>query len=210
MRKYFVKLFLAGSMVGCLGMTACSTGMEASRPVPVDLSQFHTGDSRFNVVSVAGAPQGSITDATGPCDIYKLYTTGLGGFGKGVVTAGETITDIGTLGLAEIIWTPVQAGTRPREHTVMFCYDKDDKLVSVLSRDPSKDNSSKFAQAPAITSVGHPTASASTAAGASSAPATGAVNPQSVSSTVEQAPAPVGNLANEVPAGNVTAPAVTN
>lgn len=89
MRKVSVKLPVIASMIGLLGMTACSTGMEANRPVPVDLSQFHAGDSRFNVVSVVGAPEGSMNDTAGPCDIYSLYTTGLGGFGKGVITGAK-------------------------------------------------------------------------------------------------------------------------
>src|SRR6201998_2522735 len=140
MRKVSVKLPVIASMIGLLGMTACSAGMEASRPVPVDLSQFHAGDSRFNVVSGVGGAKGTIDDIAGPCDIYSLYTTGLGGFGKGVVTGSEVITDVATLGLAEIIWTPVQASTRPRQHTVTFCYDRNERLLSMLSRDPAANN----------------------------------------------------------------------
>ena len=112
------------------GLSACSVGMEASRPTPVDISQFKAGAQRLDVVSKLGAPEGNITVSTGPCDIYQLYTTGLGGFGKGVVTGTEVLTDIGTLGLAEIIWSPAQAMTRPEKRTVLFCY-AGDKLVSV-------------------------------------------------------------------------------
>lgn len=198
MRQLFVKLPAAVGVVGFLSMTACSTGMEANRPVPVDLSQFHPGDSRFNVVSVAGAPEGSITDTSGPCDVYKLYTTGLGGFGKGVITAGETITDIGTLGLAEIIWTPVQAGTKPHEHTVMFCYDKNDRLLSVLSRDPSKDNSDKFSKTPETTVSTAVAVAPPVSVAPALAPVTGAANPAVGTQ--------VGDLSNEVqsPAGAPT------
>jgi hypothetical protein len=111
--------------------------MEARRPVPVDLSQFHPGADRVDVVSTIGAPAGQINEKAGVCDVYSLYTTGLGGFGKGLVTAGETITDIGTLGLAEIFWTPIQAGTQPSPHTVVFCYDNDDKLTAITDKNPT-------------------------------------------------------------------------
>jgi len=108
--------------------------MEAHRPVPVNLAQFKPGERRVDVVSVVGAPEGQITQPAGPCDIYGLYTTGAGAFGKGVVTAGEVLTDVATLGLAEVIWTPVQAGTQPKKHTVLFCYDKKEQLIGMTNK----------------------------------------------------------------------------
>jgi hypothetical protein len=117
--------------LGLLSLTACSVGMEASRPEPVDISQFKAGMPRLDVVSKIGAPEGDVTAATGPCDVYQLYTTGLGAFGKGVVTGTEVLTDIGTLGLAEIIWSPAQAMTKQEKRTVLFCYDGAGDLVSM-------------------------------------------------------------------------------
>ena len=199
MRKAFAKFSAAAGMLGFLGMSACSTSMEANRPVPVNLAQFHPGDSRFNVVSVAGAPEGSINDTAGPCDIYQLYTTGMGGFGKGMLTAGETITDIGTLGLAEIIWTPVQAGTRPRQHTVMFCYDHNEHLISVLNRDPSKNNSSKFAATPEVVEQSSAPA-ASNAPAVASATQPSATPTATAASPVQASSAQAGDLSKELPA----------
>ncbi|HEY1856160.1 hypothetical protein [Acidocella sp.] len=124
----------AWTTLALLGLAGCSEGMEERRPVPVNISQFKPGENRINVVSVVGAPQGSLSDQGDTCDVYKLYTTGLGGFGKGVVTGAEALTDVGTLGLAELIWTPVQAGTQPVPHTVIFCYDKNDKLASITNK----------------------------------------------------------------------------
>jgi hypothetical protein len=49
-------------------------------------------------------------------------------------TAGEALTDVATLGIAEIFWTPIQPGAQPGTHTVLFCYDKSQKLVSVTSK----------------------------------------------------------------------------
>jgi len=130
MKTYFqLPAWLAAMLLG-----ACSAGMEAHRPVPVNLSQFKPGESRLDVVSVVGAPEGQITQPAGPCDVYGLYTTGVGGFGKGVITAGEVLTDVATLGVAEIIWTPVQAGTQPKKHTVLFCYDHNEKLIGMTNK----------------------------------------------------------------------------
>ena len=202
MRKVSTRLPVIAGMIGLLGMTACSTGMEASRPVPVDLSQFHPGVSRFNVVSVVGAPKGSIDDTAGPCDIYSLYTTGLGGFGKGVVTGSEVITDVATLGLAEIIWTPVQASTRPRQHTVMFCYDHNEHLLSLLSRDPAANNAGKFRQTPEMVVP----ANSTTNAPATPTQATTAANhapvtqPAATVSPQQASGGTVGDLSKELPA----------
>jgi len=120
-------------------LTACSSGTENARPDPVDLSQFGKGTTRFTVIGAVGNPQGSVTQPnTRRCDIYQLYTSGLSAGGKAAMAAGETVTDIATLGLAEIVWTPVHAGTRPRIHTVLFCYDDAQHLVELFDKDPSE------------------------------------------------------------------------
>ncbi len=70
------------------------------------------------------------------CDVYKLYTRGPGGVGKGVIAAGEGAADVVTLGLAEVIFTPLEAGTRNARHSVTFCYEKDGKLLSFNDAPP--------------------------------------------------------------------------
>ncbi|GBQ91329.1 hypothetical protein AA0535_2268 [Asaia krungthepensis NRIC 0535] len=51
--------------------------------------------------------------------------------------AGEVLTSVATLGLAQVIWAPVKAGTRPQLHTVLFCYGRTDKLVDIYDTDPT-------------------------------------------------------------------------
>ena len=53
------------------------------------------------------------------------------GVGKGAIAAGEAVGDVLTLGLSEVVFTPIEGGTRNARHTVTFCYDKDNKLVSL-------------------------------------------------------------------------------
>jgi hypothetical protein len=52
-----------------------------------------------------------------------------------VIAAGEAASDVVTLGLAEVLWTPVEAATRNSKHTVLFCYDADGKLLSAEESD---------------------------------------------------------------------------
>ena len=113
----------------------CSVVMEASRPDPVDISQFIIGESRVQVISQIGAPEATVKDGDLSCDVYKLYTRGPGALGKGAIATTEAVADVFTFGLAEVVTTPVEGATSNKKHTVMFCYDKDDKLVRTKESD---------------------------------------------------------------------------
>jgi hypothetical protein len=83
--------------------------MEATRPDPVDMSQFAVGESRTQVVGVVGAPTATVKDGDHSCDVYKLYRRGPDAVGKGAIGAGKAVADVFTLGLTEVIFTPVEA-----------------------------------------------------------------------------------------------------
>ena len=114
-----------------IGLSGCSTVMEATRPDPVRLNKFVVGESRFDVLAQLGAPVVA-REKKGDqmCDIYKLYTHGPNGVEKGAVAAGEAVADVLTWGLFEVIATPGEAATKNKLHAVVFCYSPDDKLVS--------------------------------------------------------------------------------
>jgi hypothetical protein len=105
--------------------------MEATRPDPVDINQFAVGENRMAVIQSIGSPVGNVKNGGDNCDVYKLYTKGPGDIGKGAIAATEVVADVFTLGLAEIITTPVEAATRNSQHTVTFCYDADNKIASI-------------------------------------------------------------------------------
>jgi hypothetical protein len=102
-------------------LCACSVVMEASRPVPVDISQFAIGEGRPQVVETLGAPVATVKEGDSSCDVYKICTRGPGGAGKGAVAATEAVADVFTLGLAEVISSPVEGATKSAKHTVTFC-----------------------------------------------------------------------------------------
>jgi hypothetical protein len=105
--------------------------MEASRPDPVDLSQFHVGQHRLDVIKVVGTPVSSVSDGLKSCDVYRLYTHGPGGAGRAGIAFAEVVADIYTLGLAEVISTPIEAGTKNSLHTVTMCYSQFGTLASI-------------------------------------------------------------------------------
>src|SRR5271155_4925752 len=117
--------FLPALVCGVLG--ACSPVMEATRPDPVDLTQFVPGEDRLKVIAEVGAPlareekDDDKDDDEGYCEVYKLYTKGPGAAGKGAIAAGEAVGDVLTLGLAEVLFTPAEAATRNSKHAVIFC-----------------------------------------------------------------------------------------
>jgi hypothetical protein len=105
--------------------------MEATRPTPVDLAQFHSDETRDEVVERLGSPSGEVTESdSATCDIYQLYTHGYGAGGKVPVALLEGAADVFTLGLAEVVTSPVEYATKNQTHPVTFCY-KNGKLLRV-------------------------------------------------------------------------------
>ncbi len=119
----------AALLLAIAGSAGCSVVMEATRPTPVNLSQFDPGESRDEVISMIGAPTGSANASDGAsCDSYQLYTRGYGAGGKVGIAVLEGAADVFTLGLAEAVSSPVEGATRNEKHSVLFCY-KDSKLA---------------------------------------------------------------------------------
>lgn len=116
-------------------LCGCAPVMEATRPDPVDISQFIVGENRIKILSDIGSPVASTPEGKNSCDIYKLYTRGPGAVGKGAIAVTEAVADVLTLGLTEIVFTPAEGATRNSKHTVIFCYSPDNKLASVNESD---------------------------------------------------------------------------
>jgi hypothetical protein len=70
-------------------------------------------------------------DGPKSCDIYHLYTKGPNAAGKAGIALVEGAADVFTLGLAEVVTTPVEAGTKNSLYPVTMCYDKTAVLLSV-------------------------------------------------------------------------------
>ena len=119
------------AIVLALSLCACSTVMEFQRPDPIDLAQFHPGERRIDVVKVLGPPLTSMNDGPKSCDIYHLYTHGPNAMGKAGIALVEGAADVLTLGVAEVVSTPVEAGTKNSLYPVTMCYDKNAVLLSV-------------------------------------------------------------------------------
>jgi len=123
-------IFLAGA-IGLSG-GACAPIMEANRPHPVDLSQFHPGQQhRSDVVDVLGSPTNSVKDGLKSCDAYQLYTHGPNAVGKAGIAFVETFADVITAGASEVLFFLGEGATRNNLYTVTMCYGTDGTLLSV-------------------------------------------------------------------------------
>jgi hypothetical protein len=128
-------LTLAGTLM--LAATACSPVLEATRPAPTRLGQFTPGETRQQVVSTIGAPNSQNKDGDAhSCDNYHLYITGIDAGGRAGIATVEVISDVFTLGIAELAMTPMEIVTRDKQHGVNFCYDAEDKLLWVRDQGP--------------------------------------------------------------------------
>jgi hypothetical protein len=124
-------LFVCALLLLASCMAACSVYMEATRPTPIDTSDYPTGMTRDQVFVKLGPPYVTMTESDGAiCDYYKLYTRGYGAGGKIPIAVGEAAADFFTIGLAEIILTPTEGVTKNEKHPVAFCYINQ-KLVRV-------------------------------------------------------------------------------
>jgi len=158
MKSRIARLRVAGGLLLAFCLSGCGAVLEATRDTPVNLEHVAVGESRVNVMADLGAPVSTVKNGTNDCDVYKLCTEGPGAAGKGAIAAGEVVADIFTLGLTELIFTPVEAATRGCLHTVMACYGPDNKLASLnVSEQPATD-------------AGTPTQAAATPAAESSGP----------------------------------------
>lgn len=175
------RLIGAVGAASLLALTSCSSGGEG-KTEPVDMSQFKSGTDRFAVMSSVGQPEGSVTHDGHRCDIYKLYTKGLGSGGKAAMTAAEVLTGIGTLGLSEAIWAPIKAGTKPNIHTVLFCYAQNEQLVDIYDKNPTSSSQSDHR----IVNAALYSAPVVVPAGAATQSSTVQIAPNELSATVTQ------------------------
>jgi hypothetical protein len=103
--------------------------MAAEKQTKKDLSVLRIGGNRDDIVRVLGAPYMTQRNEDGSCkDIYKIVE-GAGSKGtKTLAVAGHTAMDVLTLGLWEIVGTPLELATREQATMFILYYDTDSKL----------------------------------------------------------------------------------
>lgn len=116
------------------GLGGCSAYMAANQPGQKDFSVFRTGTPRGKVIAEFGTPMHSEQTPQGKQDIFKFVQ----GY-HGAVRAGRAVAHgaatVATLGLWEVIGTPIEGHMNGTELSVRVTYDH---LNQVAKVDPLK------------------------------------------------------------------------
>jgi hypothetical protein len=123
-----------GSIVLFGLLSACSVGMALSGGENPDLGAVKVGASRGEVEMHLGSPKSSITLADGRrTDLYEYEIGNEPSAGRAI---GHGAMDVLTLGLWEVVGTPIEGVQGERYHATIT-YDRDDKVVEIKTKKAS-------------------------------------------------------------------------
>ncbi|MEM8970706.1 MAG: hypothetical protein AAGD43_01405 [Pseudomonadota bacterium] len=118
-------------LVAAIWISGCSAYMAANQPPPKNFAVLKQGTQRSLVIAELGTPVHSEAGATGKKDIYK-FTHGY----HGAVRAGRAVAhgaaSVATLGLWEVIGTPIEGYANGTELSVEVQYDPNDQVAQVI------------------------------------------------------------------------------
>ncbi len=122
-----ISLLLLCSLVLIQGCSAIMAGKKQTRK---DLSVIRIGGDRDDIVQVLGAPfMSTRTDDGGVKDVYKLVENAGTKGTKTLAIVGHTTMDVLTLGLWEIVGTPLEIATQEEATVFILYYDSAYKLT---------------------------------------------------------------------------------
>jgi len=107
----------------------CSAFMAGKKQTKKDLSVLRIGGNRDDIVAVLGAPYQTQRFEDGQVkDTYKIVENAPTEGMKTVEVLGNGGLSIGTLGLWEIVGTPIQIATQQEATLFILYYSPDNKL----------------------------------------------------------------------------------
>ena len=120
-----------------LFLTGCSVGMAMSGKEQKDTSILYPGAPRDVVIAKLGPPESSTKNDKGErIDSYYIVKGNPPSTGRAVAHGA---LDVVTLGLWEVVGTPMEMGAGMEQHSrVIITYGKDDKIKDVKQIDVKK------------------------------------------------------------------------
>jgi len=120
--------FAVLGLILLLGNTGCSVGMAMSGKENPNLGMVRTGASRGEIELTLGPPVNTASiDQGRRVDVYEYEIGNAPSAGRAI---GHGIMDIITLGLWEVIGTPIE-GVQGDKRRLQITYDKDDRVVAI-------------------------------------------------------------------------------
>lgn len=120
-----VKLSILATVVGT--SSGCSVMMAARAPERIDMDVLNLGEPRGRVVSELGVPVQSREVASGGSDVFA-FKQGYSLPERTGRAAFHGIADLATIGLWEIVGTPIETSLRGEEVRVQVDYDTSDRV----------------------------------------------------------------------------------
>lgn len=136
MRKFLYIILL-------FSISGCSVGMAMSGKEDPNFAAFRVGSTRGEVELQLGKPISSVTTPEGMrVDLYEYEIGNKPSAGRAI---GHGVMDILTLGLWEIIGTPIE-GFQGDKKRVTITYDKKDRVEAINQAPVPKDEDAKEAK----------------------------------------------------------------
>ena len=148
--------FIALSLAACLAAssTGCAVVMAAKQPDYKNVELFKVGTPRGALLGEFGHPTATDTRANGAkCDVFS-FTQGYSGGAKAGRAFAHGVADVLTLGLWEVIGTPTEAVFSGSTVGYEVCYDKEDRVQTVILLTPDNDGKGPKNVGPAAPEVG--------------------------------------------------------
>lgn len=147
---------IALSMAACIAAssTGCAVVMAAKQPDYKNVELFKVGTPRGALLGEFGHPTATDTRPSGAkCDVFS-FTQGYSGGAKAGRAFAHGVADVLTLGLWEIIGTPTEAVFSGSTVGYEVCYDKEDRVQTVILLTPDNDGRGPKNVGPATPEVG--------------------------------------------------------
>jgi len=126
--KRFIKVL--STLILIVLCSGCSVGMALSGNEETDTTVFYEGAERSFVQAKAGLPDSAVQDKDGAwIDTYVIVKGNDPSAGRAI---GHGVMDVLTLGLWEVVGTPIEAVAGSEEHDrFIIYYDEDNRIYRV-------------------------------------------------------------------------------
>ena len=118
-------------IVGTFNITGCSVFMAAKQTEKKDTKMLAVGVPRAVILAEFGAPVSTVKNGDETVDIFS-FKQGYGKAAKFGRMMFHGVADVATLGLWEIIGTPVESGFDGNNIAYQITYDQNDNVKTVV------------------------------------------------------------------------------
>ena len=131
MSKPSFVLRLALPILLIFALSGCSAYMAAKQPAQKNFQMLKVGTPRNLVIAEFGTPIHAETASSGKKDIYK-FTQGYHGAVRAGRAVGHAVASVATLGLWEVVGTPIEGYANGTELSIEVSYDAEDRISQVV------------------------------------------------------------------------------